>query len=118
MPIPKNKERIGKATKFESNLSRMVIKNLKITLNAMKDLHYFGNEKKKYCIRKLVAISCSGIGQYFDKWRENKRLINLFNKNRKVEKIFESINAEQQRNYRPLITGDEAKKKRRSLQIV
>jgi hypothetical protein len=43
MPLPKNKERIGKATKFEFNLSKMVVRNLKVTLNAMKDAHYFGN---------------------------------------------------------------------------
>jgi hypothetical protein len=43
LPVPKNKARIGKATKFESNLSRMVIMNLKKTLNILKDNRYFGS---------------------------------------------------------------------------
>ena len=43
LPIPKNKERIAKGTRFQGCLERMLIRNIKKTVNAFKDCHYFGN---------------------------------------------------------------------------
>ena len=46
-------------------MSRIGMKNFKKTFVAFKDGHYYGNEKKKYCIRQLVAKSSSGLKSYF-----------------------------------------------------
>lgn len=65
LPEPKNREKIAKATKFESLMARIGSKNFRKSFLAFKDGHYFGNQKKKYCIRQLVAKSSSGIKSYF-----------------------------------------------------
>ena len=80
LPQPKNKERIARATKFESMMAKIAMKNLRKTFNIYKDAQYFGNEKKKVAIRQLVSISCSGIQTYFNKWRNNNKLTILFSK--------------------------------------
>ena len=87
-------------------------------MNCFKDCHYFGNEKKKYCIRKLVAKSCSGIGQYFQKWNHNKDLINLFTQNRHVEGLFQAMSSTTARHLGLLVGGDEADRKKKGLEIV
>jgi len=85
----------------------------------MKDHHYFGNEAKKYCIRKLVAKSCSGISHYFLKWRLNKNLTILYNKSRMIEHLFKSIENHEIISFSNLFqNGTEAEKKRKSMMIV
>ena len=78
LPEPKNKEKIARATKFESLMARIGIRNFKKTFLMFKDGQYYGNEKKKYCIRQLVAKSNSGIKSYFEKWKSNSKLSILF----------------------------------------
>lgn len=65
LPKPKNKQKISRATKFESKLSSFSSKLIRTTLIRFKDDHYFGNDRKKMAIRKLVARSCTGISKYF-----------------------------------------------------
>ncbi len=43
LPEPKNKEKIAKATKFESVMSKIAMKNFKKTFSIFKDQGYQGN---------------------------------------------------------------------------
>lgn len=65
LPKITNKDLITRATKFEKNLSSFASKLLRTTVSRFKDDHYFGNDRKKMAIRKLVARSCTGIAKYF-----------------------------------------------------
>lgn len=91
LPKPKNKELISKATKFEKNLYGFASKLLKSTLSRFKDEHYNGNESKKQVIRKIVAKTSSGINKYFDLWRKNNKLITIFTKCHRVERVYEMV---------------------------
>jgi hypothetical protein len=42
LPNPTNKQKIEKATKFESSLANLVNRNIKITINAMKNCSIMG----------------------------------------------------------------------------
>jgi hypothetical protein len=59
-------------------MARIGMRNFKKTFLIFKDGQYYGNEKKKYCIRQLVAKSNSGIKSYFEKWKSNSKLSILF----------------------------------------
>jgi hypothetical protein len=59
-------------------MARIGVKNFKKSFLAFKDGHYHGNERKKYCIRQLVAKSSSGLKSYFEKWRGNSKLSIIF----------------------------------------
>lgn len=59
-------------------MAKIAMRNFKKTFTIFKDGQYQGNEKKKYCIRQLVAKSCSGLKSYFEKWRENNKLSIVF----------------------------------------
>lgn len=61
LPQPKNKALIAKASKFEQCLFTFSNKGIRFTYQIFKDQHYFGNDRKKLAIRKLVARSSSTI---------------------------------------------------------
>ena len=65
-----------------------------------------------------MAKSCSGIGQYFQKWCHNKDLINLFNQNRCVETLFTTLSSTTSDLLKPLFSGKEAVNRKKSLNIV
>ena len=71
LPVPKNKELIAKASRFESGLHHFGMKILRHSFGKFKDEHYFGNDRKKMAIRRLVDKSCSGIDKYFSIWKKN-----------------------------------------------
>lgn len=106
LPQPKNKALIAKASKFEKCLFVFSNKGIKFTYQVFKDQHYFGNDRKKLAIRKLVARSSSTIEKYFDAWKRNNKLVTLFSQCHKVESIFSLLLNKCSENYDKLLEGE------------
>lgn len=69
LPVPKNKELIGKANKFQETLQRHVNNNLKATWRAFVSDYEQGLVKKKYIMRLLIQKCSKGLGKFFEEWK-------------------------------------------------
>ena len=56
-------------------------------------------------IRKLVAMSCSGIDKYFSIWAKNNKMITVFSKCHKLEYMAQCINQIQAQQFGLLFEG-------------
>lgn len=91
------------------------MRNFKKTYMVFKDQSYLGNEKKKYCVRQLVAKSCSGMKSYFEKWRENNKLSIVFGRCEAISQLMIINQNVAFDNFRHFFEGKEASIKREKL---